>query len=145
MNQFFSWRAEIWEPFKMKLIRGLESWTLTATRLALQLDNWIWEITGWGLGLGKTSHRRCTGWVWEITGWRGRLRGNHPSQMKQLSLRNNRLRFKNSGKWVITLEEFMGYTSISWRKTCNLTGWTWKQYEFLLIMFNNIPSNFPKS
>ena len=28
LNQPFSWRAENWEPFKMKLIWGLQSWTL---------------------------------------------------------------------------------------------------------------------
>jgi hypothetical protein len=28
LNQPFSWIAEIWEPFKMKLIWGLQSWTL---------------------------------------------------------------------------------------------------------------------
>ena len=28
LNQPFNWTAEIWEPFKMKLIWGLQSWTL---------------------------------------------------------------------------------------------------------------------
>ena len=28
LNQLFNWRAEIWEPFKMKLIWGLQAWTL---------------------------------------------------------------------------------------------------------------------
>ena len=28
LNQLFNWRAEIWEPFKMKLIWGLQSWIL---------------------------------------------------------------------------------------------------------------------
>jgi hypothetical protein len=28
LNQPFSWSADIWEPFKMKLIWGLQSWTL---------------------------------------------------------------------------------------------------------------------
>ena len=28
LNQPFNWRVEPWEPFKMKLIWGLQSWTL---------------------------------------------------------------------------------------------------------------------
>ena len=28
LNHPFTWRAKIWEPFKMKLIWGLQSWTL---------------------------------------------------------------------------------------------------------------------
>ena len=28
LNQPLKWRAEIWEPFKMKLIQGIQSWTL---------------------------------------------------------------------------------------------------------------------
>jgi len=28
LNQPFNWRSEFWEPFKMKLIWGLQSWTL---------------------------------------------------------------------------------------------------------------------
>ena len=27
LNQPFNWKAEIWEPFKIKLIWGLQSWT----------------------------------------------------------------------------------------------------------------------
>ena len=35
-NQPFIWKAEIWEPFKMKLIRGLRSWTRIAVSEVIQ-------------------------------------------------------------------------------------------------------------
>ena len=57
---------------------------------------------------------------------------NWQLQMSQLSLRNNRLRFKNSGELPITLEEFMEYTSNSFRKTDgypHVTGWTCKHLD----------------
>ena len=38
-------------------------------------------------------------------------------QMNQLTLRNNRLKFKTSRKLPIILEEYMEYTSHKYRKT----------------------------
>ena len=42
LNQPFNWKAEIWEPFKMKLIWGLQSWPLVGAHCCSYVS---WVIT----------------------------------------------------------------------------------------------------
>ena len=67
------------------------------------------------------SYRR-TGWVWEITSWSSRLQENYSS----------------------FLEESMEHTLHRWRKAersqNNVTGWTWKHYDF-----HRSSQNYPRT
>ena len=41
LNQPFNWRVEIWEPFKMELKWGLQSWTLVGQSVGSRLAGWL--------------------------------------------------------------------------------------------------------
>ena len=86
-----------------------------------------WPVACWQTNFGNFGNRvqRRRKFVWQWTG-----RTDRQLQMNQLSLRNNRLKFKTSGYLFISLEELREYTSHYWRKTeerCqHVTSWPWK-------------------
>ena len=53
-EQLFHWRGEIWEPFKMKLIWGLQSWTLLTSTLSFVRPDLLGPLSTMDHEAGRT-------------------------------------------------------------------------------------------
>ena len=66
LNQHFNWSAQIWEPFQMKLIWGLQSWPQWEWTMLQDHRIFCWrKKTG---GFGEYNMSRSLP-IWETTWW----------------------------------------------------------------------------